>query len=259
MWGGQLAYHHRLDDRRNAWVALSRGFKAGGFNIGASVPADRAEFEPEYLWSLEAGIKGAWDDGRLVADVSLFALRREQQQVATSFQLDPQDPLTFIYLTDNAARGRAYGLEAGLRWQPVDRWMLSASLSLADTEYLGYTYGERDLDGREWAHAPTWKYSMSAAWNHPRGWFARADVAGQDAFYFDASHDERSNPYSLVNLAGGFRAEQWSVQLWLHNALDQCYPVRGFYFGNEPPDFPAQLYVRLGDPRQAGLTATFSF
>jgi hypothetical protein len=49
------------------------------------------------------------------------------------------------------------------------------------------------------------------------------------------------------------------VQLWLHNAFDECYPVRGFYFGNEPPDIPETLYVRLGDPRQAGLTATFSF
>ena len=259
MWGGQLAYRHRLDEERSAWMTLSRGFKAGGFNIGASVPADRAEFQPEYLWSLEAGLKGMWHEGRLAADVSVFALRREEQQVATSFQLDPQDPLTFVYLTDNAARGRAIGLEAGARWLPTARWMLSASLSLADTAYVGYADGERDLDGREWAHAPTWKYALSASWNHPRGWFARASIAGQDAFYFDASHDQRSSPYSLVNLGGGFRAERWSVQLWLHNAFDQRYPVRGFYFGNEPPDFPETLYVRLGDPRQAGLTATFSF
>jgi outer membrane receptor protein involved in Fe transport len=259
MWGGQLAYRHRIGEDTSAWVALSRGFKAGGFNIGASVPADRAEYEPEYLWSLEAGVKGAWADGRMVADLSVFALRREEQQVATSFQLDPQDPLTFVYLTDNAARGRALGVEASGRWQPAERWVLSASLSLADTEYLGYTYGERDLDGRDWAHAPSWKYSVAATWSHPSGWFARADLGGQDAFYFDASHDRRSSPYTLAGLRGGFRAEQWSVQLWLRNAFDERYPVRGFYFGNEPPDFPEKLYVRLGDPRQAGLTATFQF
>ena len=259
MWGGQVAYHHRLDAGRGLWVALSRGFKAGGFNIGAAVPPERAEFGPEFLWSLEAGIKGRWYDGRLVADVSAFALRREEQQVATSFQLDPQDPLTFVYLTDNAARGRAFGLEASMRWQPSERWLVTASMSLADTEYVGYTYGERDLDGREWAHAPAWKYSVSATWTHPQGWFLRADVGGQDAFYFDTSHDQRSRPYTLANLSGGLRAGQWSLELWLRNAFDERYPVRGFYFGNEPPDFPERLYVRLGDPRQAGLTATFSF
>jgi len=259
MWGGQVAYHHRLDGQRGVWVALSRGFKAGGFNIGAAVPAARAEFDPEYLWSLEAGLKGAWQDGRLLADLSVFALRREEQQVATSFQLDPQDPLTFVYLTDNAARGRALGLEASARWQPAERWRLSASLSLADTEYVGYSDGARDLDGRAWAHAPAWKYSISASWTHPQGWFLRADVGGQDAFYFDASHDQRSRPYTLANLGGGLRADRWSVELWLRNAFDERYPVRGFYFGNEPPDFPEKLYVRLGDPRQAGLTATFTF
>jgi outer membrane receptor protein involved in Fe transport len=259
MWGGQLTYRHRIGERTGAWAALSRGFKAGGFNIGASVPADRAEYAPEYLWSLEAGLKGTWADGRVAADVSLFALRREAQQVATSFQLDPQDPLTFVYLTDNAARGRALGLEASARWQLTERWALSGSLSLADTEYLGYTDGQRDLDGRNWAHAPTWKYSVAASWSHPRGWFARADLGGQDAFYFDASHDQRSSPYSLASVSAGFRAERWSAQLWLHNAFDERYPVRGFYFGNEPPDFPEKLYVRLGDPRQVGLTATFRF
>jgi hypothetical protein len=30
--------------------------------------------------------------------------------------------------------------------------------------------------------------------------------------------------------------------------------VRGFFFGNEPPDFPNTLYTRLGDPRQVGVT-----
>ena len=37
------------------------------------------------------------------------------------------------------------------------------------------------------------------------------------------------------------------------------YAVRGFYFGNEPPDFPATLYTRLGDARQAGITVDLEF
>jgi hypothetical protein len=49
------------------------------------------------------------------------------------------------------------------------------------------------------------------------------------------------------------------VHTWLRNALDERYALRGFYFGNEPPDFPARLYLRLGDPRQAGVTARVRF
>ena len=88
---------------------------------------------------------------------------------------------------------------------------------------------------------------------------ARADLSGQDAFYFDASHDERAGAYSLLNLRAGYEAEAWSVHVWLRNAFGERYPLRGFYFGNEPPDFPPKVYVRLGDPRQAGVTARFRF
>ena len=259
MWGGQLSLSHAFGESLQGWVSVSRGFKAGGFNIGAVIPEDRLQFDPEHVVSVEAGVKGRWNALGLAADLSAFHLRREDQQVATSFQLDPQDPLTFVYYTDNAARGRATGLEGSLQWQAHPWLLLSATLSLMESEYLGYTYGDRSLDGREWAHAPSWRYSLAATWRHPAGWMWRADVGGQDRFYFDNSHDEVSGSYTLANLRAGYEAANWSVHAWLRNAFDERYAVRGFYFGNEPPDFPPKLYLRLGDPRQAGVTASFRF
>ena len=35
--------------------------------------------------------------------------------------------------------------------------------------------------------------------------------------------------------------------------------LRGFYFGNEPPDFPPTLYTRLGDPRHYGITVSYGW
>jgi iron complex outermembrane recepter protein len=259
MWGGQLSLSRAIGEGLQGWVSVSRGFKAGGFNIGAVIPEERLQFDPEYAVSLEAGVKGSWDSIGVAADLAVFHLRREDQQVATSFQLDPQDPLTFVYYNDNAARGRATGLEGSLQWQAHPRLLVAATLSLMESEYLGYQFGDRDLDGREWAHAPAWRYSLAATWRHPVGWMARADVGGQDQFYFDSSHDERSGRYTLVNLRAGYETEGWSVHAWVRNAFDERYAVRGFYFGNEPPDFPAKLYLRLGDPRQAGVTASFRF
>ena len=259
MWGGQLSAAWQLDDETRAWVSVSRGFKAGGFNIGTTIPAERLQFEPEYAWSIEGGLKAAWQARGVIADLAVYHVRRERAQVATSFQFDPQDPLTFVYFTDNAARGRASGLEGALQWRVSNRWELAASLSLEDSEYLGYRFGDRNLDGREWAHAPAWKYSLAVTWRHPAGWMARADAGAEDSFYFDASHDERSSAYEVLNLRLGFERERWSVHAWLRNALDERYALRGFYFGNEPPDFPARLYLRLGDPRQAGVTARVRF
>ncbi|MDH5227195.1 MAG: TonB-dependent receptor, partial [Gammaproteobacteria bacterium] len=179
---------------------------------------------------------------------------REDQQVATSFQLVPGDPLSYVFYTDNAARGRNYGVEASLAWQPRAQLSFGATLGLLHSEYLGYQYGDRDLDGREQSHAPGYQYSLSAQWGGDQGWMARADLNGVDAFYFDASHDQRSEPYALLNLKLGYARGPWSVQAWVRNATDTGYAVRGFYFGLEPPDFANKLYTQAGDGRMAGVT-----
>jgi outer membrane receptor protein involved in Fe transport len=88
---------------------------------------------------------------------------------------------------------------------------------------------------------------------------AAVDVSARDAFYFDVAHDEQSQSYELVNARAGYRADSWSATLWARNLFDKDYAVRGFYFGNEPPDFPNTLYTRSGDPRQAGVTFTKEF
>jgi outer membrane receptor protein involved in Fe transport len=259
MWGGKLSVTHDLGETQSLWASLSRGFRAGGFNIGTSVPLDRQSFDPEYLWNVELGWKGGDLERRQSGDVNLFYTHREHQQVATSIQLDPEDPLTFLYLTGNAASGEAWGLEASARRQVLSQLELSSTLSLMRSRYLDYQYGSRDLDGRAWAHAPEWKVAVAATWRNPAGWMARLDLSGEDGFYYDTSHDQHSDSRFLTNLRVGFEAKRWEVYAWASNLFDERYSVRGFYFENEPPDFPAKLYLRWGDPRQLGLTARCQF
>ena len=254
MTGGHLSLTGDFGGRSAWYATASRGYKAGGFNIGALVPDERREFAPEYLWNLETGLRAASGDGTIEVSLALFHMWRESQQVATSFQVDPGDPLSYVFYTDNAASGRNYGLEATLGWRVHPSLVLDATLGLLESRYVDYRYGDRDLDGREQAHAPGYQYSLSADWSSPRGWMARADVFGSDAFYFDASHDQRSEPYTLVNLRAGFEARRWSAYAWGRNVFDEEFAVRGFYFGLEPPDFADRLYVQRGDPRQLGVT-----
>ena len=148
------------------------------------MPDDRREFEPEYLWNLETGLRHASADGTLAGELAVFYMWRESQQVATSFQVDPGDPLSYVFYTDNAARGHNAGVEASLAWRPAPALTLGATLGLLHTEYVGYRYGDRDLDGREQAHAPGYQYSLSAEWNAGRGWMARADADGQRRLLF---------------------------------------------------------------------------
>jgi outer membrane receptor protein involved in Fe transport len=255
MLGGHLTATVVLNDTQRWYASLTRGYKSGGFNIGAAVTPDRRQFDPEYVWNLETGLRSSWNGGRIETGVDLFYMERHDQQVSTSFQLDPNDPLTFVFYTDNAAEGRNYGLEGNVRWRASNQLLVEGTLGLLESEYIDYVFSGRDLDGREQSYAPSYQYSLGVTWRHPLGLMVRADVTGRDAFYYSASHDERARPATLVNVRTGYEADNWAVYLWGLNVFDEDYSQLGFFFGNEPPDFIPARYTQAGDPRQIGISA----
>lgn len=258
MIGGHLSLAGEMGPDSAWYATLARGYKAGGFNIGEFIPADLLEYDPEYLWSLETGLHLRDPSNTLSADLAVFYMWRIDEQVSSSYQVDPGDPLSYVFYTSNAAKGRNYGLEASLAWRARPLLLLGATLGLLGSEYLDYQYGERNLDGREQASAPPYQYSLSTEWGGDRGWMARADVTGCASFYFDTSNDQKSKPYVLVNLKAGYVADRWTVHAWARNVFNEKYAVRGFYFGLEPPDYADKLYIQRGDPQLVGLTFTWS-
>ena len=255
MWGGEIAFSQEHSPAVTSFVSLSRGYKAGGFNLGPAVPDEYREFDSESLLNLEAGIKASLLGRTLSLNASIFASRHSDQQVRTSFQLNPGDPTSFGFVTINVEDGDTLGVEADVRWLPSDFWMLYATIGFLDTEFGNVAAPSlANLRGRSQAHAPDYTLAFGGSYEHPRGFFARIDVSARDAFYFDVSHDERSESYELVSARLGYRSDTWTATLWARNLLDETFAVRGFYFGNEPPDFPNALYIRQGDPRQVGVT-----
>jgi len=259
MLGGSLSLRRELGDLSTGYVTLARGYKAGGFNIGDAVPEDKRNFDSEVLHNLEVGFRSSSADGRLIGDVALFYMRREDQQVQTGEQLVPNDPLTFVQYTDNAAAGENYGLEGTLQWRPMAPLLLDLRAALLETQYIDYLFGDRNLDGREQAHAPQYQYDLGVEYRSTRGAFARVDFVGLDDFYFDDSHDERAPSRLLTNLKAGVSGKHWRAEVWVRNLFDRYYSQRGFFFGNEPPEFTPKRYVQAGDPRQAGVTLAYTF
>ena len=244
MWGGEISISRMLGNRQNLYATLSRSYKAGGFNLGP-VPAGKRNFDTENMWTVEVGMKTDLMAQRLQLVTSIFHSRRINQQLRTSTQLIPGDPASFVFFTDNAGDGTTVGLEVDVRYFASDRWELYSSIGLLDASLAS---------GRRQAHAPAYTFAGGLVYRHERGLFARLDATAKDEFYFDVSHDQKSGAYELLNARIGFENEDWKVSFWVKNLLDKKYPVRGFYFGNEPPDFPNTLYVRPGDPRQLGIT-----
>jgi iron complex outermembrane receptor protein len=259
MFGGSLTLRHALDAGGNLYARLARGYKAGGFNIGSNLPPGATTFDTETLHNLELGWRHEEADGRWSADLALFFMRREDQQVPITEQLNPNDPLSFVLYTANAARGENHGLEGSLRWRARESLLVDLRAALLETRYIGYRLGERDLDGREQAHAPQYQFDLGFEYRKPAGFFARVDFAGLDDFYFDASHDERAPARVLTHLKTGFSGKHWRAEIWVRNLFDRYYAQRGFRFGLVPPDYAPTRYVQAGDPRHLGVTVAYTF
>lgn len=260
MWGGQATLHFDPRENLRVFATLSRGYKAGGFNLGQASEI-RARFAPEYLWSLDLGAKGEWLDRRLYADVTAFYMRRSDMQVSTGVQLDPiGDPNSYFFITDNASGGRNLGVESSVRWRLADQFEIGGALGLLHTLYSGYRPEGVDLSDRDQAHAPEYQLSLNATWRHPLGWMARVDFTAVDDYYFDVPpNDARAGAYALTHLKAGYESQRWSIYAWARNVLDEEYVIRGFYFGNEPPLFENKRYTQLGEPRQVGVSVRWEW
>jgi len=265
MYGGNLSWSLRSSEQQSIYATLARGYKGGGFNIGSQIAADQRSFAPEYLWSLETGVKRESADKTLQWQADAFYMRRENMQVYSSCQLQQDNPATFVFFTQNASHGENYGLESQAQWRLNARWELSGSVGLLHTRYLGYDSQAIEcpgasvlaLDGRAQSFAPGYQLSAALAYSDPRGWFARLDSSATDGFYFAAGQDQVAQAYQLVNLRFGYERGGWQTSLWARNLLDERYAVQGFYFGLVPPNFPNQRFIQNGDPRTVGLTVRY--
>lgn len=260
MLGGHLSLNWAVREGYTVYASLTRGYKAGGINTTASpISDDLRSFDPEAVWNLETGMATRSADGRFDSRTSLFYMRRSRQQVASSVQTDPNDPLTFVLFTDNAARGENFGVESQWGWRPVQALRLSGSVALLKARFKDYVLGDLDLSGRDVPHAPNYQLGLSAEWRSTRGWFAQVEGQAVDGFYFGANDNERASSYRLVHMRLGYGNDRWQATVYARNLFNEHYAVRGFFFANEPPDWIAKRYIQNGDPRQLGARLSFSF
>jgi len=265
LWGGAASLTRVISATQSAYLSVSRGYKAGGFNLSEAILPSQINFNPESDVSFELGYKAELLDRTVRLNTDVFYMRRNSLQVKTSEQLDPSDPNTFTLFTGNADSGFNYGLESELQWQATRSLVFAASLGLLQTRYHGFVQDRVFLPDRALPNAPPWQAAVSATYRDTRGPFARVDVTGMGGYYFDLPPNfTTSSPYGLVNGRLGWQARRWSASLWGRNLLDKKYPVRGFYFSDTPQDFLAdpavnRLYTQLGDPRAWGVNVSLSF
>ena len=261
MFGGKVSVNYLMENIGNAYLSYAKGYKQGGFNVGlgllGQVDPNELEYDPEYLTNYELGINSKISD---FTDLSfnIFYSQREDQQVLISTQVDPNDPNTFVYLTQNAAEGLNYGFEGSFDTQLNDALSLFLNLGYLETEIKNWA-SRPDIEGREQAHAPKYSFSTGAEYYFRENTSFEINFIGKSGFYYSDSHNNKSDSYVLTNAALRHSVDKWVIDLWVQNLFDEYYSTRGFFFGNEAPDFIDTLYRRHGDPRHFGLSVRYDF
>ena len=262
MSGGKISLIKNIESESNIFISIAKGYKQGGFNLGLGLGGDVSSkdltYDPEFLTNYEIGINSKLMDSKLNIETVIFYSDREDQQVLISTQVDPTDPNTFSFLTQNAAEGVNHGLEINLDMQLTNDFNIFANLGILKTEIKNWE-SRLDLEGRSQAHAPERSYALGFNWALKSNTYLSADVTGKSEFYYSDSHNNKSKSYNLMNINYGYEKNNWTYTLWARNIFDTYYSVRGFYFGNEAPNFEETLYERHGDPRHMGMSVRYDF
>lgn len=139
---GKLALNWSLTDDQILYAVVAKGYKAGNFNnqnpLSTSNPPD--SFQPETVWSYEAGWKATMFEGRFHSDLTAFQTDYEDYQI--NF-LDGISNQTYV---SNLPKARIKGIELQVRAQFGG---FGANLSAAKLDSEIVDTGGRDIrDGR---------------------------------------------------------------------------------------------------------------
>ncbi len=254
--GAKGVMQYVLSKKLNAYASVARGYKSGGVNQHPYLAEANRIYDPETIMNFEIGLRHYTDNS--MARLTAFTAKREDQQVSISAQQHAGDPNSFYYFTANATRGTIGGVEFEGKYRMNSALKFTAAMGIINSRVDAFYFDSDSVGDRELAHAPNVSYSISMDYKLPAGFFANLNLSGKDKFYFSDSHDERSEPYHLLNGHLGYRRGRWSLKVWGQNIFDTRYAVRGFYFGLEPPDYTDKLYVQWGDPARVGITVKYT-
>lgn len=276
LYGLHFNVTNQVNEQAMTYVSLSRSDKAGGVNGDALAKAgdltdptlkaqlaDNATFDPETLYSAEFGVKGRSLDNALNVRLAAFYNYRKNPQLKgwVTDKIGDDSAETFIGYNDNAGSGRGYGIELETRYSYNDNLDLYYNVGYLITRIKDYVVVNKhgsnlDMHNRNFAHAPEYQFSAGGKYYADNGFYASVEVQGKDSFYYSDGHNQQSDFYAVTNLAIGYQAHGWKLNLAANNVFDREYAVRGFYFENDPRDLYAEKhnYVQLGSPATVNLS-----
>lgn len=256
-WTPKFGIEFRPIEDVMLYASATRGFKSGGYNFASFNPAQG--YDPEYLWSYEAGFKSDFLDRRLRVN-------------GTAFYYDYTDLQVQSFLTPgviditNAADAKIKGLELEVLARPTEGLDLGATLAHLDATYKTFNPAFApgnipfDASGNRLNSAPKWNYSLFGQYTFNLGEqgsvFVRGEYSWRSRQFFTAvnAFPETQGSYDLINASLGYASPDghWQVILYGRNLANEEYITSSGSFTARPAG-------RVGEPRTYGLRFAFTY
>jgi iron complex outermembrane receptor protein len=267
-WNGldpKLQLSYRFTDALFGYVSAARGYNAGGFNqqLGSQPANGRfpSSYDPEKLWSYEAGIKAELLDRRATINLSGFYQKYSDIQAGVNVLVGNVSTRQ----VQSAASAHEAGFEGELTLRPTPALTLRGNVSYLSQGYDSIRPNAVSLTKDTPVNsAPKYTFSAVASYDIDLGSHGTltptVDVRGvgkKPACQSGADYVCRLPAYALL----GFRIDfvpanaPWRLAVFGTNVLDKTVQLaRTGYFG----DFGIDRFTP-GRPQEFGVEGTVSF
>ena len=282
-WLPKVALKYDFNRKRYAYFSVSKGYKAGGYNIQMfadivqevvkkkyqsgkpddPIPEESSDeilatvsYHPEYSWNYEAGFKGEIIQNMLHAETAVF-------------YVDVKDVLITQFvesghgrLLKNAGHAESMGFDLGLTANVIDGLTLSANYGFTRAilkDYKTDETGTSNYSGNYIPFAPRNTFAVTAGYKRALSnrrvidrFNVQAQYNGAGKIYWTEANDVYQNFYGLLHLKAGMNKGIFGLNLWTRNTLNTDYAA--FYFETN-----ALNLAQKGAPFQIGVDLTVAF
>jgi iron complex outermembrane receptor protein len=258
----KFGLNYQVTEDMLAYASITRGFKTGGFDFGASGAVDQSTgYGPEYLWSYEIGLKSQWFQNRLRVNLDAFYYDY------TDLQVELFTPPANAF-TQNAAAASVKGIEAEIAGRPLPSVDLYANIAYLDAQYDSYPGAQfkgsptpYDASGKYLNDAPKWSITFGGTYTYDTetigSFYGGLDYHFQTTEFFSPVNDGvngisgypgKQGSYGLLNARLGWTSEDrlWNTSMIARNLTGRQYITAAADYGG--PGL-STLVGRPGDPR----------
>jgi iron complex outermembrane recepter protein len=246
LWSTRFSAEKKLSRSWSLMGLAQKGYRGGGFNTNRD---EQRSFGPESLYHSEVSVFYQSKKHQFIGKA--FSYWYKEPQVKLSEQISPNDPNSFRYFTANGPKATSRGVEF-IHSLRLDYWSFETSAGLLRTNYGDYELGGSSLAGRDLPLAPRRMGHFRVDY-YPSFGSIYARLKATSSSYFSADHHFKAPGMSLVDIGAKINWRGLTIHSYISNLFNQRYPIRAFYFANEPPDWNEKLYLQYSEPLTWGV------